>query len=119
MIINEIKFGKIVVDGIKYHQILISGEKVKERDSAKLDKTFGTSHKMGDWEKENLLENNPKLIVIGDGFYGAFETPEDFIQTCKNKNIELIVLHTPAAVKKFQELKDKNKKINALFHTTC
>jgi len=46
--INSTSFGKITINDIEYIQVLIIGDKVLEREYAKLKETFGTSHRIGD-----------------------------------------------------------------------
>ena len=119
MKIEAIKFGSITLDGKRYHEILIISGQVEERDCQKLNQLFGTSHQMGDWEKRVLLSGSPEAIIIGDGFQGVFQTPRDLVDICQDKNIQLIVSHTPFAVAQFNQLVAQKKKVNALFHTTC
>ncbi|MFZ5559596.1 MAG: hypothetical protein ACOZAL_02275, partial [Patescibacteria group bacterium] len=65
--INSTEFGNITIDGKKYNQVLIVGDLVMERDYEKLERLFGTTHKIGDWEKDELVKENPEIIVIGTG----------------------------------------------------
>lgn len=113
--INSTQFGEIVINDKKYHQVLIIGDKIEERDYKKLEELFNTSHKIGDWEIEKLTSNNSEIIVIGTGQDGAMAPPRlsDF------PNIELIVAKTPEAIKIYNEKVKEGKKVNALIHTTC
>jgi len=117
--IDYVEFGEIVIGGKKFHQILISDGKVLERDSKKLEDIFGTTHFIGDWEKEMLLTSNPTTIIIGNGFQGILQIREDLIRQIKEKNIKLIVDYTPKAVTFYNQLIEKGEKVNALIHTTC
>lgn len=117
--IDEIKFGSITIDGKKYHQVLIIGDKIVERESDKLHELFGTSHKIGDWEQEILLEDNPEVILIANGFQGALEVEPKVMEKFKKSGAEILVLHSPLAIHKYNELIKQGKKVNALIHTTC
>jgi hypothetical protein len=119
MKIESLKFGEITIDGKKYHQIIIVGDEIIERNSIKLHKKFGTTHQMLEEEKVLLFKGEPKVVVIADGFDRQFEVSEDIRQKALEKKIELLILDTPTAVRKFNELKRHSDKINALFHTTC
>lgn len=119
MRIDHVKFGAITIDGKIYPQVLIIGGKIYPRDEEKIRTAFGDTHHITDDEKEKLFSNQPKIILIGNGFDGLFETSQDFISHCQNQNINLIILHTPLAVDKFNELQSQNKNFNALLHLTC
>jgi len=65
--INSTEFGNVVIDNKKHNQVLIVSDLVIERNYNKLEELFNTSHKIGDWEIEELLKENPEIIVIGIG----------------------------------------------------
>ena len=119
MKIESLKFGEIVIDGTKYHQVIIVGDEIIERNSAELHKKFGTTHQMLEEEKALLFKGEPKVVVIADGFDRQFEVSEDIQQKALEKKVELLIFDTPTAVRKFNELRSRSNKINALFHTTC
>src|SRR3989344_1518623 len=117
--IDEIKFGSVKIDGKKYHQVLIIGEKIIERESEKLHELFGTSHKIGDWEQATLIAGNPEVILIGDGFQGVLAVEPKVMEKLQKSGAEIIIAHSPAAIHKYNELVKQGKKVNALIHTTC
>jgi len=114
--INSTQFGEIIIDNKKYHQVLIIGDLIEERDYEKLQELFKTSHKIGGWEVERLLSNNPEIIIIGTGQDGAMEVDKNLF---KDKDIELIIAETPKAIEIYNEQVKLGKKVNALMHTTC
>ncbi len=65
--IDSTEFGGRTVDNKKYHQVLIVGEKVLEREYDKLKKLFGTSHKIGKWGNCEITKTKP-----GDSLKGLF-----------------------------------------------
>ncbi len=117
--IDSVEFGSIVIDGVKYSQVLIIGDKATERDCMKLKEKFATSHKIGDWEKTQLWENNPEIIVIGTGWDGVTQVEESFVEQAKEKGIALLKFLTPEAVEFYNQKTGAGIKINALIHTTC
>jgi len=112
MHIDSTQFGNVVIDGEKYSQVLIIGDSVVERDDVKLQEIYGTSHKIGEWEVQELLKEDPEIIVIGTGQNGAMKID------LKLEGVEIISDITPKAIEIFNK-KSKNKKVNALIHTTC
>ncbi len=126
MIIDNIKFGNLTINGKKYGQVLIVGDKIVERQSEKLHELFGTSHKIGEWEQAILLEGQPEVILIADGFQGALEVEPEVMEKFQKTGAgnlpagrQVLVLHSPAAIHKYNELIKQGKKVNALIHTTC
>jgi len=116
--INSTQFGSITIDGKKYGQVLIVGDSVYERDYDKLNQIFGTSHRIGDWEIKQLLENGPDVVIIGTGQSGAMEVGKE-VEKIKSKGIEVIAEITPKAIESYNQKIKQDKKINALIHTTC
>ena len=117
--INSTEFGSITIDERKYDQVLIVGERVFERESDKLKIIFGTSHKIGDWELEELLSTNPEIIVIGNGVDGVLTVDKEIADAINKAGIKLIIEKTPQAIITYNENYDSGKKVNALIHTTC
>ncbi|MCX6730021.1 MAG: MTH938/NDUFAF3 family protein [Candidatus Portnoybacteria bacterium] len=113
--IDSTKFGEIIIDDIKYHQVLIIGDKVEERDTDKLKELFDTSHIIGDWEVQELLKENPQIT----GQNGAMEVDENFSNEINKKGIEVIIAKTPEAIEAYNEKTRNRKRVNALIHTTC
>jgi hypothetical protein len=117
--IDHCEFGEIIINGKKFHQILISKNKVLERDEKRLEETFNSSHFIGDWEKELLFSNNPDVIIIGNGYQGILKVDESLIKEAQEKNIKLIINFTPEAVSLYNQLVEKVEIVNCLIHTTC
>jgi len=117
--IDSTQFGEITIDGKKYNQVLIIGNSVGERDYKRLKGLFGTSHKIGDWEIEELLKENPEIIVVATGQNGAMEIDGEFFKEMKEKGIEVIADTTPKAIEIFNAKTKEGKRVNALIHTTC
>jgi len=117
--IDKIKWGNIWVNGEKYHQVLIVGEKVLEREGDKLRGLFGTTHRIGDWEKKLLLSGNPEVILIAHGWSGVLKVKSDFKDQIFKKGIELKVVLTGQAAEEYRRLVTERRRINALIHTTC
>lgn len=117
--IDKVSWGKIRVDGRDYHQVLVIGNEVVEREREKLHELFGTTHRIGGWEKKKLLSNNPEIILVAIGWSGLVKIDEEFKKKLEKKKIELRTVLTPQAVKCYHQLVKKGKRVNALIHTTC
>ena len=117
--IDSSEFGAIIVDGKKYHQVLIVGNLVLEREYEKLKNLFGTSHQIGDWEVESLLKESPEIIIIGTGQDGMLRVDKEFLDRARENNAELVVEITPKAVEIYNDKVKTGQRVNALIHTTC
>ncbi|PJE57687.1 MAG: hypothetical protein COU82_00605 [Candidatus Portnoybacteria bacterium CG10_big_fil_rev_8_21_14_0_10_38_18] len=117
--INSTEFGEITIDGKKYGQVLIIGDSIMERDYEKLEKLFGTTHRVGDWERDELIKGNPEIIVIGTGQSSVMNVDGEITDSLAKKGIEIIVVSTPEAVEIYNAKVKEGKRVNALIHTTC
>lgn len=117
--INSTNFGSVTVDHKKYFQVLIIGDETKEREYEKLKELFNTSHEIGDWEINELLENNPEIIVVGTGQDGCLNVGEALPKKAKKNNIKVISEITPTAIQIYNEKAKAGHRVNALIHTTC
>jgi len=117
--INSTEFGSITIDNIVYNQVLIIGNKVVEREYEKLKSLFGTSHRIGEWELENLLKEDPEIIIIGTGQDGMLMVDANIMDIIKEKGIFLVIEKTSKAIDIYNQEIEKGKKVNAIIHTTC
>lgn len=117
--IESTQFGEVVIDNKKYHQVLIIGDKIEERDHEKLKKLFDTSHKIGDWEIKELISNNPEVIIIATGQNGAMVIDGETLKKLQTTGAQIISNITPNAIAVYNDRVKLGKKVNALIHTTC
>lgn len=117
--IDKVSWGKIKIDGQKYHQVLIIGDQIIERDKARLKKLLETDHLIGEWEKKELFSNQPEVILVASGWSGILKVDKEFRNEAKIKRIELKIVLTPRIVKEYHQLVKEGKRVNALIHTTC
>jgi len=117
--IEKVSWGKIKVDGQTYHQVLLVGDKVVERDKQKLEKLFGTTHQIADWERKKLLSGPPEIILIAAGWTGILKVDEEFKKQIGKVGTELRTILTPKIVAEYNRLVGEGRKVNALIHTTC
>jgi hypothetical protein len=117
--IDKVSWGKVKINGQNYHQVLLIGNEVFERESDKLHQLFGTTHQIGDWEKEELMKNQPEIILVAAGWSGLVKIDDDFKKQLATKKIQLETVLTPQVKKRYQDLVSAGKRVNALIHTTC
>lgn len=117
--INKVSWGKVRVDNKEYHQVLIVGGEVMERDKPKLESLFGTTHEIGDWEQEKLLSNNPEIVLVATGWSGLMKVDEEFKKKVEESGTELRTVLTPKVIGVYRRLTEERERVNALIHTTC
>jgi hypothetical protein len=111
--VDSTSFGKIVIDKKEYrHDVIIDWNGKIRETKTKIRHLFSKD------EFEELSKENPEIIIVGNGQYSTMEIDEEVKKIAKERKIELIVLPTPEAIKKFNELVE-SKKVCAYFHVTC
>lgn len=112
MKIEKYTFGKLVINGKSYGDILIV-----DGDFVTRDWKYG-SHRLSETEAKKLMVGNPDMIIIGTGMYGVMSVDKK-IQKELEHVCELHITDTSRAVDMFNRVVAEKKKVNAMFHTTC
>jgi len=117
--IDQIGWGKVKINDQLYHQVLIIGQKVEERDGRRLKKLFGTTHQIGKWERQKLFSGQPEIILIASGWSGLLKVDQEFKKQALKLGIKVEIFLTSQIIKKYNQFIKNKKRINALIHTTC
>lgn len=130
--IEEYKFGLIIVEGKKYTHdvevrwILPEKNSLREQECEVLKWWRKEGHIFDLENIQRALDQKPDLIVFGTGAYGAAKVSERAKKEIENRDIQLIIDKTEEAVKTFniilRESKKeigKQKKVVGLFHLAC
>ena len=72
--------------------------------------------RVGTKELERLLLHDPEAAIFGSGFKGKVKVDSSVLDAAKKSKIDIHVLTTPEALKKFQELARKGRKVVAHIH---
>lgn len=80
----------------------------------------GTRHKPGiqPADAQELIEHGSKAIVLSKGVWERLQVCPETLTVLAEKGIEVEVLQTEAAVKRFNELRE-TVPTGGLFHSTC
>ncbi|MCD6513660.1 MAG: hypothetical protein J7L07_01935 [Candidatus Odinarchaeota archaeon] len=106
-------FGRIVIDGKEYnHDVIIFPDKVKA------DWWRKEGHRLYLIDIEDVLNYRPEVLIVGTGYHGILKVSDEVRNKLKELGIELMVLKTSEAVKKYNEIAEKTKVVAAL-HLTC
>jgi len=119
--IEEYKFGLIVIDGKTYNydvEVRWNGEVLKWWRKE--------GHKIDVEDVKKAVEQSPDTIILGTGAYGVCKVTENCQNFIKEKGMKLIIDKTEEAVKTFNVISKESKeeegeqnKVIGLFHLTC
>ena len=76
-------------------------------------------HSVDGEDVTDILAASPEVFVVGMGYAGFMEVSDSLLVTLKNHNIQLIAGKTPEAVKAFNQVHSKGKRVAGAFHLTC
>lgn len=112
MRIDQYSFGKIVIERKIYTKdVIILPDRVfspwwrKEGHLLRLE------------DLDEVLREKPEVLVIGTGYSGVMEVPQDLLQELAIEGIRVVVKKTPEAVGIFNILNIPKKA--AALHLTC
>ena len=112
--LESTNFCSVTIDGKEYNYdvlITVSGEIVRH------DKTLSLEgHKVGREELEPLWGENPEVLIIGTGQYGAIPLDDETIKQCQERGIKVVAAKTPEALQRYNELRERKA---AFIHTLC
>jgi len=113
MRISHYSFGRITIDGKTYtSDVIIYHDRV---DSSWWRKE---GHSLDVSDLTDIIDAMPDTIVIGTGYSGMMNVPEETVRFIRARGIDLHVARTEKAVDIFNNLPDERKAIAAL-HLTC
>lgn len=112
-------FGEVVINGQSFGDVLVVGGEIEARDDPRLERELESDHLIGDWEVEELLSNQPEIVIVGTGTAGVLRIMPEVRRKFEKAGVELIAVTTPRAIEEYNSLVSMGKKVNALIHTTC
>jgi hypothetical protein len=122
--IEHFSWGKFTING-EEHQKNEEGKKGKGKDICLIgDQVKKWKERKGHTLEPHMVsrvfDKNIETLIIGIGVYGKVECPEDVKKQVRKNNIrELVLLKTPEACQKYNELYHQGKKVALLAHGTC
>ncbi len=114
MEIDHYTFGRIGIDGRDYDaDVIIFPDHVQERWWRR------EGHRLAQEDLETVLADAPQLLVIGTGYYGRMQVPEEALASLRTAGVEVRVSKTSKAVAEFNRLQRDGARIVAALHLTC
>jgi len=119
--IEEYRFGQIVINGEKYTDDI----EVRWTDEI-LAWKFRERHLIDIEEVKRAVGQNPETIIIGTGESGLAKVTNEAQKFIRESGVELIIDRTGEAIKTFNVIKEdsleeegEQRKVIGLFHLTC
>ncbi len=111
--IENIRFGKITIDGYAYHRDVII---LPDRVLPSWWRVEG--HLLSYEDLQQALSDPPELLVIGTGIFGRMRVPEEVQKKVQEEGIEMSILATREACELYNQMLE-NKWVSAALHITC
>jgi len=114
MAVENYSFGHIRIDGKDYNaDVIIYPQQVKDNWWRK------QGHNLCPEDLADVLHEPPAVLVIGTGYYGRMQVPQETIDVLHAKGIETRVHPTSEAVEEFNRLQREMARVVAALHLTC
>ena len=114
MKISAYEFGRVAIDGTSYSSdVIIAPDRVIDSWWRK------QGHRLQVDDLDDVVRARPDILVIGTGYYGRMQVPEETRQFLRDQGIEVREARTSEAVAEFNELQKEYARIVAALHLTC
>lgn len=114
MHIDENRFGHIDIEGHGYNaDVIIFPGHVQERWWRQ------QGHRLARDDLEPVLAEKPEVLVVGTGYYGRMQVPDETLDVLRSAGIDVRVEKTSSAVEEFNRLQRECARIVAALHLTC
>ncbi len=112
--IESYSFGFITINGKTYNSdVIVIPKKVDDSWWRK------EGHKVYREDIEEIVKQNPKIMVFGTGEPGLMKVLPETEEYIKSKGIEIITKPSAQALEEYNRLEKEGKKVVGLFHLTC
>jgi hypothetical protein len=111
--IEKYEFGLMVIDGKKY-----TSDVIIFKDHVQSNWWRKDGHRVCVDDLKTILAADPEVIIIGTGYSGCVDVPNDVKRYINDKSINLIIEDTKSAWRTFNNI-SKTKNAVGAFHLTC
>lgn len=114
MNIDSYTFGNITIDGQTYtSDIIITPDTVIDswwrKEGHRLDKS----------DLDKIMDAKPDCLVVGTGYYGRMNIPQETIHYLQSHNIQIDYGPTGKAIERLDQLQKHCARVVAALHLTC
>lgn len=110
--LEHYSFGRLVADGHEHRRDLIVLPDRVVGDWWRVD-----GHSLALEDLDEVADELPERLVLGCGAHGRLQPDPAVIDELRRRGIEVEVLHTDEAVRRYNELDDR--RTAAALHLTC
>jgi hypothetical protein len=108
------QFGHMNIEGHDYtSDLLIFPAHIKSHWWRK------NGHRLTVDDLSEVIQAHPKYLIIGTGYYGQLEVPEDTRRELEQAGIEVMSAPTNEAIQTFNRLQKDPGSVVAAMHLTC
>jgi hypothetical protein len=112
--IDQYRFGHIDIEGHGYDaDVMIFPDHVQKRWWRQ------EGHRLAREDLETVLAEMPDVLVVGTGYYGRMQVPEETLDALRSVGIDVKVEKTSSAVEELNRLQRECARIVAALHLTC
>ena len=114
MRISAYEFGRIAIADKTYtSDVIIAPEQVIDAWWRK------EGHNLKIEDLDEIVNAKPELLIIGTGYYGRMQVPDETKQYLEKRGIKVLQAKTRDAVTEFNQLQKEYARIVAALHLTC
>jgi len=114
MHIDQYRFGHIDIEGHGYDaDVIMFPDPVQESWWRQ------EGHRVAREDLDTGLAEKPEMLVVGTGYYGRMQVPEETLDALRSAGIDVRAEKTGSAVEEFNRLQQECARIVAALHLTC
>ena len=114
MQIDHYSFGRIGIEGHSYDaDVIVFPDHVQERWWRR------EGHRLTQEDLKTVLADKPQILIIGTGYYGRMQVPDETLDALRIAGVEVRVARTSDAVDELNRLQRECASIVAALHLTC
>ena len=114
MTINAYSFGRINIDGTDYDaDVVVFPDRVRDHWWRR------EGHSLCMEDLEAVVKESPQVLVLGTGYYGRMQVPQETLNELRARGIEVKIHRTSDAVAELNRLLQETARVVAALHLTC
>jgi hypothetical protein len=114
MRIDTYRFGHVDIEGRGY-----DADVIIVPDHVQAHRWRQGEQRLAREDLATVLAEQPEVLVVGTGYYGRMQVPEDTRDALRDAGIDVRVADTGSAVETFNRLQQDCARIVAALHVTC
>jgi hypothetical protein len=114
-------FGWLMADGRRYAQdVIVTADGDIQPRPKHLSKKYGGWHTvLGPEEMASVLSTGLEVLVVGRGHFNQLPIRRETLALLAERGVELELLRIPRALRRYEQLRQKGRRVAAILHLTC